>query len=162
MRLARLRAPHLVALRGMAEEFRAEGDERFRRVLEDPGGYLESTWRDEISLGLDPSRVGQTHFLLFDGRRPLGGSRLRYRLSPTLLRDGGNLGYEIRRSERGQGHGRAILRLTLEEARVHRGGTFCLPPRLWWSWSPSSHWFRPFWWRRFGVGKLPPKRQPTW
>jgi predicted acetyltransferase len=117
MRLVLLRAHHLAALRDMAREFRAEGDDRFRAVLDHPAGYVAAAWQDEIRLGLTPPRVGQAHHLLFDGRRLIGGSRLRYRLSPLLLREGGNIGYEIRRSQRGQGYGHAILRLTLDEAR---------------------------------------------
>jgi predicted acetyltransferase len=118
MKLVRLRAAHLAALREMALEFRNEGDDRLRRVLEDPHAFLQAAWRDELALGLSPGRVGQSHYLLFDGRRLVGGSRLRYRLSPPLLRDGGHVGYEIRRCDRGRGLGRAILRLTLDEARA--------------------------------------------
>jgi len=101
----------------MAEEFATQGDDRFRALLDDPFRYLQAACRDEIGLQPDSARVGQTHFLLFSGRRLLGGSRLRYRLLPSLLLDGGHIGYEIRPSERGRGHAKTILRLTLQEAR---------------------------------------------
>ena len=51
------------------------------------------------------------------GERILGGSRLRHRLIPVLELDGGNIGYEIRPSERRLGHATQLLALTLERAR---------------------------------------------
>jgi len=65
--------PPIESLREMAEEFRAEGDDRFRAVLEDPTEYLQAAWRDENDVGLDPSRVGQSHFLLVDPSHRVGG-----------------------------------------------------------------------------------------
>jgi len=58
-----------------------------------------------------------THWLLHDAGVVAGVSRLRHRLTPELLNDGGNIGYYVRPAYRGKGHGRTILALTLEEAR---------------------------------------------
>jgi len=59
-----------------------------------------------------------TTFWLLDRRRTaVGLSRLRHRLNAALLEHGGHIGYYVKASERGKGYGRAILALTLEEAR---------------------------------------------
>jgi predicted acetyltransferase len=58
-----------------------------------------------------------THWLLDDAGVVAGVSRLRHRLTPELLNDGGNIGYYIRPAYRGKGHGKTILALTLIEAR---------------------------------------------
>ncbi len=105
------------ALCAMAQEFRVEGDPRFDPVLADPEGYFAFVERFALAQDLPPDRVQQTQFLLFNGDRVLGSARLRHRLVPVLQQDGGNIGYEIRRSERGEGHGTALLRLMLDEAR---------------------------------------------
>lgn len=59
----------------------------------------------------------QTIYWLIDGEEFIGRSSLRHELTPALLEIGGHIGYEIRPSRRRRGYGRAILRLTLEEAR---------------------------------------------
>jgi predicted acetyltransferase len=58
-----------------------------------------------------------THWLLDDSEVLVGVSRLRHRLTPELLNDGGNIGYYVRPAYRGKGHGKTILSLTLVEAR---------------------------------------------
>jgi predicted acetyltransferase len=58
-----------------------------------------------------------TFWLLDDAGALVGMSRLRHRLTPALLADGGHIGYYVRPSQRGKRYGSAILRLTLIEAR---------------------------------------------
>jgi predicted acetyltransferase len=53
-------------------------------------------------------------FWLVDDCRVLGSSRLRPLLTPALEHEGGNIGYDIRPSERQRGLGTLLLRLTLE------------------------------------------------
>jgi len=48
----------------------------------------------------------------------IGSTQLRHYLTEKLQRDGGNVGYGIRPSERGKGYGVKQLALVLEEARV--------------------------------------------
>jgi predicted acetyltransferase len=113
-----MRRDHTDALRAVAEEFRAEGDSRFDLLLDDPNAYFANAERFERGVELGPDRVPMSHFVLFADDRLVGASRLRHRLIPLLEKDGGNIGYEIRASERGKGYGNAILALTLERARA--------------------------------------------
>lgn len=117
LRLVPLSRGHAPELIEMAQEFRDEGDERFALLLADTDDFFAELERFERGVSLPPDRVRQTQFLLFRGARLLGGARLRHRLIPILHLDGGNVGYEIRRSERGRGYGSAILALMLEQAR---------------------------------------------
>ncbi len=117
LRLERMERRHADALVDMAQEFREQGDPRMDAVLDDLEGYFAAAARFEAGRDLGPDLVQQTHFLMFAGARLRGGSRLRHRLNDKLRLDGGNIGYEIRPSCRGQGNGSAILRLTLLEAR---------------------------------------------
>jgi predicted acetyltransferase len=109
---------HEASLLELAEEFREEGDHRFDGLLDDPDAYFELADRFVHDRDLPPNRVPMTHYLLFDGELLVGGSRLRRRLIPVLLLDGGNIGYEVRRSARRRGYATEILKRTLEEARV--------------------------------------------
>lgn len=54
---------------------------------------------------------------LVDGDEYLGRANLRHTLNAHLREFGGHIGYEMRPSARRQGHGKTILRLTLERAR---------------------------------------------
>ena len=78
---------------------------------------LASVERFEAGEDLPENRVRMTWFWLLQGKRIVASSRLRHELIPVLLLDGGNIGYEVRPSERRRGVGRELLRLTLDEAR---------------------------------------------
>ena len=58
-----------------------------------------------------------TCWLVDDGGVIAGVSRIRHSLTARLLAHGGHIGYYVRASYRGQGHGTQILALTLIEAR---------------------------------------------
>jgi predicted acetyltransferase len=80
--------------------------------------YLQSLVDMESGINLRPGWVPMTtHWLLDEDERIVGVSRLRHRLTPSLLADGGHIGYYVLPSERGKGHGTIILRLALIEAR---------------------------------------------
>lgn len=101
----------------MAEEFRKSGDGAIGLVLEDPEAFFARVERLARGRRLPANRVRQTEFVLLRGERALGVVRVRHRLVPALHRDGGNVGYEVRPSERGRGYGTSILALALDEAR---------------------------------------------
>jgi len=58
-----------------------------------------------------------TYWLVHGDSQIVGVSNLRHRLTDSLQREGGNIGYGIRPSARRCGYGREILRLTLDKAR---------------------------------------------
>jgi predicted acetyltransferase len=117
-RLERLSRAHAAALRAMAAEFHADGDPRFDDLLEDEAAFYARVDRFERGVDLPEDRVRMTWYLLFEADELLGAARLRHRLIPVLLRDGGHIGYEIRPSRRRRGCGQALLGLMLDEARA--------------------------------------------
>ena len=116
--------PHLVPIGpelehlflDLAREYAAAGEDRYRAPLADFPAFLREVARFAAGSDLPPDRVPQDFFCLLAGDRLLGCSRLRHRLIPALELDGGSIGYDIRPSARGCGHGREILRLSLREA----------------------------------------------
>ena len=110
---ARLEAEFLA----MANEFQVLGDERYDSEINDFSGYLERLSKQSRAANLPPDRVPGNEFWLIAGNRVLGRSKLRHRLIPSLEREGGHIGYDIRPSERRKGYGTLILKLTLEKAK---------------------------------------------
>lgn len=121
MRLVEASAEHKVAFLELARDFvqAADGREgRYARALDDFEGYLDGIKRGRDGRQLDPGRVPGTEFWLVDGSgNVIGTSRLRFELVPSLEKEGGHVGYDIRPSQRGKGYGTQILALTLEKAR---------------------------------------------
>jgi predicted acetyltransferase len=100
-----------------AREFADAGESYVVLPGNDPETLLASVERFEAGKDLPENRVRMTWFWLLQGKRIVASSRLRHELIPVLLLDGGNIGYEVRPSERRRGVGRELLRLTLDEAR---------------------------------------------
>jgi predicted acetyltransferase len=107
--------------RGHVAEFVAKGEP----FIPFPIGFDLSVFSvllrklDECSRGVGSPEgfaAHSTFWLVRDGREVVGVSSLRHALTRELLREGGNIGYGIRPSARGQGLGIEILRLTLERA----------------------------------------------
>jgi predicted acetyltransferase len=102
----------------LAEEFLAEGDQRYREAIADFAGFIQLCSDETVGRNLAPSRVPQSTFwLVRNEQRILGCSRLRHTLNAFLEELGGHIGYDIRPSERRRGYGTQILRLTLDKAR---------------------------------------------
>ena len=107
----------------MAEEFLAEGDDRYRDAMRDVARYVDRCAKSAVGADLPPNRVPwSTFWLVKDRERILGCSRLRHHLNSYLEQEGGHIGYDVRPSERGRGYATCLLRLTLERAR-HLGLT---------------------------------------
>ena len=97
----------------LAEEFLAEGDQRYREAIADFEGFIQLCSDETVGRNLAPGRVPQSAFwLIRDGQRILGCSRLRHTLNAFLEEEGGHIGYDIRPSERRRGYGTLLLRLT--------------------------------------------------
>ena len=74
--------------------------------------------KSEKGIDLKPNLVPQTtYWLVKDGTTIVGESRLRHALTPDLKLEGGHIGYVIRPSQRLQGNGKEILRLTMRKAK---------------------------------------------
>lgn len=117
LHLEELSPHHADALLDMALEYQREGDDRYAPAVEDIEGFI--CRHMDISRGarLPKGFVRANKFCLTDGRRIVGTSGLRHELTPALENVGGHIGYDVRPSERGNGYGTLLLRLTLEKAR---------------------------------------------
>ena len=102
----------------LAEEFLAEGDQRYREAIGDFERFIQLSSDEAVGRNLAPGRVPQSIFwLVRDGQRILACSRLRHTLNTFLEQVGGHIGYDVRPSERRRGYGTQILRMTLDKAR---------------------------------------------
>jgi predicted acetyltransferase len=116
-RLCRATRENSSDLADYAQEFADAGESCFVLPGDDPEAFLARVEMFEAGEDLPENRVRMSWFWLLRGDRILASSRLRHELIPVLLLDGGNIGYEVRPSERRRGVGRELLRLTLDEAR---------------------------------------------
>lgn len=81
--------------------------------------YLQSLCDGTEPAKLRPGLVPQTVFwALGPADRIVGMVKVRHRLNRRLLIHGGHIGYYIRPSERGKGHGKDALRLALGKLRA--------------------------------------------
>jgi len=117
LRLCRVTRENSGGLAEYAREFVDAGASGFSLPEDDPEVFLERVERFEAGEDLPEDRVRMSWFWLLRGDRIVASSRLRHELIPTLLLDGGNIGYDVRPSERRRGIGTELLRLTLDEAR---------------------------------------------
>jgi predicted acetyltransferase len=117
LRLCRVTRENSSGLAGYAQEFADAGESYVVLPGNDPEALLARVAMFEAGQDLPENRVRMTWFWLLRGDRIVASSRLRHELIPVLLLDGGNIGYEVRPSERRRGIGRELLRLTLDEAR---------------------------------------------
>jgi predicted acetyltransferase len=102
----------------LADEFLADGDRRYREAIADFDGFVQLCSDEAVGSNLALGRVPQSTFwLVRDGQRILGCSRLRHTLNAFLEEEGGHIGYDVRPSERRRGYGTLLLRLTLDKAR---------------------------------------------
>jgi predicted acetyltransferase len=102
----------------LAQEHLREGDTRYVDAVSDIARFVKRCEDGESGPSLFEGWVPQSTFwLVRNGERVLGCSRLRHSLTPFLQHEGGHVGYDIRPSERRKGYGTLLLRLTLDEAR---------------------------------------------
>lgn len=89
----------------------------FGRSFEEYKEWLKGSAEDaEGTEVVDGWKVPQTTYWLYADGKPVGCGKIRHFLTEKLLQDGGNIGYGIRPSARGKGHGKVILSLLLKEA----------------------------------------------
>jgi predicted acetyltransferase len=78
--------------------------------------YLQRRMDMKRGFELPDGRVPMTTYWLYSGQKPVALCKLRHRLTDSLRRVGGHIGYCVRPSERGKGFGNAVLALVLVAA----------------------------------------------
>jgi predicted acetyltransferase len=139
--MAELELPHVrwhASFLEAMREFAAEGRTGDRSMLgEDlhehgpswgsPAGfaaYVDLVLAESVT-PRDPGFVPHTTWWWVEGEEFVGRIDMRHRLTDHLLEVGGHIGYDVRRSRRGQGHGTAMLAAVLPHLRA-RGITRAL------------------------------------
>lgn len=117
LRLCRVTRENSSDLAEYARAFADSGESSFVLPGNDPEAFLARVEMFEAGQDLPENRVRMSWFWFLQGDRIVASSRIRHELIPVLLLDGGNIGYDVRPSERRRGVGRELLRLTLDEAR---------------------------------------------
>ena len=119
MILVRASTEYRDAFLDVAREWRASGVDRYAAALADFDAWFAKFELQSNQATCPPRFVAQDQlWLVDDDGRILGGARLRHRLAPHLLVEGGHVGYDVRPSERRKGVGTRLLALVLERART--------------------------------------------
>jgi predicted acetyltransferase len=102
----------------LAEEFVGEGDDRYQDAISNFEKFVQLCADEAVGRNLTAGRVPQSTFWLArNDQRIVACSRLRHTLNAYLQEEAGQIGYDVRPSERRRGYGAQILRLTLDKAR---------------------------------------------
>ncbi len=107
-----------IDFQSLADEHLAIGDNRYAEARGDVAAFIAMCEAHSAGRGVPPGWVPQSTFwLVRNGERILGCSRLRHALTSLLSHQGGHIGYDIRPNERGKGYGNLLFALTLRKAR---------------------------------------------
>lgn len=79
--------------------------------------YINKELDKEKGIGLPEGYVPESVFWLINENEFIGKINIRHRLTDSLKKIGGHIGYDIRPSERSKGYGKEMLRLALIEAK---------------------------------------------
>ena len=104
------------------EEYRHDTTDepiRMRLICDTLDDYLHEHVENAV-YPEDPMWVPSAHWWYVDGDRYIGTVSLRYSLNAKLRKIGGHIGYIVRPSERGRGHGTEMLSLAV--ARMQSWG----------------------------------------
>ncbi|HVW66601.1 MAG TPA: GNAT family N-acetyltransferase [Candidatus Peribacteraceae bacterium] len=85
--------------------------------LTDVAAYIELTKKQARGEALPEGWVPATTLWLIDHDEFIGNVNIRHRMTDTLAKRGGHIGYAIRPSMQGKGYGTEMLRLALIEAQ---------------------------------------------
>ncbi|HEY1388470.1 MAG TPA: GNAT family N-acetyltransferase [Ktedonobacterales bacterium] len=107
----------------MVDEFEAAGEgygwNDVGLARRDFAAFVNDLRNESLGIGLPPDIVPQTTYLLIDREgRALGEIRFRPHLTPPFEGHNGHIGYNVRRSQRGNGYATRMLALVLEKARA--------------------------------------------
>ena len=102
------------------KEFQSEGENIYMRSKTDVSDlennfekFIKKIKDNENRANLTEGRVPQSELWLVNGNKFIGWVKIRHELNKELLKQGGNIGYAIRPSERKKGNGNRILELAL-------------------------------------------------
>jgi predicted acetyltransferase len=110
------------ALEDLLADYRRSGDgsgaeaSAARNGYPGTDGYIEFWSRLAREAWPERGFVRTDTLIAFRGERAIGDLRLRHTLTRDLERDGGNIGYAVRSSERRKGYASAMLREALRRA----------------------------------------------
>ena len=80
--------------------------------------YIKRIENYSLGKNLPLGYVPDTTYWLIDGSEFIGRISIRHKLTESLLREGGHIGYDIRPSKRKLGYGKKILELALPKAKM--------------------------------------------
>lgn len=80
--------------------------------------WVARQMESSLGMNLPEGFVPQTTYWFYADGVPVGRAKLRHRLTDSLRREGGHIGYGIAPAHRGKGYAVAMLRLVLREARA--------------------------------------------
>lgn len=84
-----------------------------QQLFGDPSNVIQNSFNYEYGLNLKPGYVSSTTLWLVNEDDFIGEISIRHELTPSLLKYGGHIGYEIRYSESRKGYGTKMLRMAL-------------------------------------------------
>jgi predicted acetyltransferase len=90
----------------MAHEYSSAGEDRYQDALDDFPAYIRSLLDGAHGIGLPSGRVPYSTYWLVSGRRLIGRSSIRHRLTPDLAYEGGMLAMTSARRKGGKGMAR--------------------------------------------------------
>jgi predicted acetyltransferase len=122
LKLAKPAMKYQAAYYEFFQEYQVSGEPFIPWVIKfDPDpfdGFIKTLQDMEDGLDLPSGYVpGSTFWLVEDDERIIGVVNIRHRLTESLRKEGGHIGYGIRPTERNKGYGTIILKLALEEAK---------------------------------------------
>ena len=96
-------------------------ERRISQIEADFATYIEAiidqTGNVRLPTGQIVPKVPFSVFWLVEGDEFIGETHVRHELNDYLIKEGGHVGYGIRPSRQGQGYGKLILALALDECR---------------------------------------------
>ena len=120
MKLIKPTKEHAKSWSDALREFEQEGVTGFWNISEHPKNieeYIQRTEQYSQGEHLPDWFVPNTTYWLIDKEKFIGHVNIRHELNEKLKKEGGNIGYAIRSSEREKGNGKRILALALLKAQ---------------------------------------------
>jgi len=101
------------------EEFKKEDrqEDKLKKLDDNFLAYIKLLKNQEKGKDLPNGYVPASVYWLIDGNKFIGKVSIRHKLTESLKKWGGHIGYEIRPSERRKGYGVKILALSLKKAK---------------------------------------------